>query len=84
MTHVDITDQQSYLHWLRHWFQKHHLYLNDRHDFFEQGALSSLETVSLILDIEKQFNGPLPEYAFSDPRFSTIAGLASILSELYG
>ncbi len=51
-------------------------------DFFKEEWLDSFKTLELITEIETTFDIILSDSAFNDPRFSTIAGLAEILTEI--
>lgn len=76
--------RDDYLKWLTDWFKKRMEMPADAIycDFFVEGWLDSFKTIELISEIETVLNIPLNDSTLSDPRFSTIFGLADILTEL--
>lgn len=74
--------------WLLRWFEKKgplpgktpesKLKLN----YFEAGLIDSLAVVQLVADIEAAFPIRFTDKHYQESRFSTIGGLAGIISEL--
>ena len=77
-------EKRDFIEWIRHWFQeKTDVSECDlESNFFGDGLLNSFKTLELIIDIESSLKISLPDSALTDPRFSTINGLADILLEL--
>lgn len=51
-------------------------------DYFGHGLLESIEVVELILEAEEKFSIGFEPDNMQDPRFSTLGGLAEIISEI--
>jgi D-alanine--poly(phosphoribitol) ligase subunit 2 len=74
--------------WLMEWFQKRGRYdnitgIDTLHaDYFASGLLKSLEVIEFVCEIEERFGVAFSETNFQDRRFSTVAGLSQIISEL--
>lgn len=79
-------EKREFVDWIINWFQEKAGVNNCdlESNFFNSGLLNSFTTLELVMDIESSLKLSLPDSALSDPRFSTINGLASILSELSG
>lgn len=77
-------EKKECIEWIEQWFRKKKDVIADikNVDFFRHNLLTSFETLELVLEIESHFKILLPENALTDPRFSTINGLADILTEL--
>jgi D-alanine--poly(phosphoribitol) ligase subunit 2 len=78
---------QKEIKWLLNWFKKKGINSPDKNDilslnYFEAGWIDSLGIIELICDIEFHFSIRFNELHFQDRRFSTISGLAEIISEL--
>jgi len=75
-----MTDYQD---WLIGWFHQRapevELQIDD--NYFITGVIDSLGVIELIEDIEKMFKVRFTENDFQDRRFSSVSGLAEILSE---
>lgn len=50
-------------------------------DLFSDGLLDSLGVVALIVGLESRFGLHFTEDDLQDPRFSTVAGLAALVTE---
>lgn len=76
--------KDDYLEWLKAWFgSKLQLPWDaDTRDIFSENGLTSLDTLTLVIDIENQLNISLTDESFVDKRFSTLLGLSEILDEL--
>lgn len=76
--------KDDYLEWLKDWFgTKLQLPQDaDTRDIFAENWLTSLDTLTLVIDIESKLNISLTDESFSDKRFSTMLGLSEILDEL--
>jgi D-alanine--poly(phosphoribitol) ligase subunit 2 len=72
--------------WVRQWFaETSGAPVPDSHwtkSYFEAGIIDSLGIISLVEAIETRFEVRLPPDTFQDRRFSTMAGLTEIISEL--
>ena len=69
--------------WVRAWFAaKGPLPEGPRADFFAAGIIDSLAVVQLVADIEAAFGIRFEDRHYQDPRFSTVGGLAELISEL--
>jgi acyl carrier protein len=70
--------------WLTGWFAARapDVVLTRDDNFFERQAIDSLGVIELIEDIEKQFTIRFTDRNFQDRRFSTIAGLTDIITEI--
>jgi len=71
------------LTWLHDWFHARQpaLVLQPEDNYFEAGAIDSLGVIELIEDVEQAFALRFSAEDFQDRRFSSIAGLASLLEE---
>ena len=76
-------EKNSYIQWLQQWLNKNteNPSINISDNLFETGALNSFQTLTLISAIESHFQMSLSDTIFTDPRFSTMDGIASILTE---
>ena len=77
-------EKNDYIQWLIQWFQENESVnsIDIESDFFANGLLGSLQTLKLVIDIESSFQLSLPDSALTNSKFSSINGLATILSEL--
>jgi len=73
----------DYQTWLVHWFaqQAPDASLTPQDNFFDVGAIDSFGVIELIEAAENAFDIRFTNDDFQDRRFSSIAGLAEILSE---
>ena len=53
-------------------------------DYLQSGLLTSLEIVELVSEIEDRFGIQFSEAEMQDPRFSTIGGLAELVTMVLG
>ena len=69
--------------WLALWFKERRLDLNlSPHDnYFELGAIDSFGVIELIEATETRFKIHFTETDFQDRRFTTLDGLAGMISE---
>ena len=73
--------------WLIEWFEtnsdvkRDELLENWDSYYLEMGYIDSFEFISLVSDIEEQFNIQFDNDQFEDRRFSTLSGLAGIIEE---
>lgn len=56
--------------------------LDEHADFFSKGYLDSLDVLTLVAEIEKEFEITIDSEYFIDRRFPTIIGLSEIISEI--
>ena len=77
-------EKEDYSEWITEWFRtKTGIAECDlKSNFFNTGLLNSFQTLELVMDIESSLKLSLPDSALTDPRFPTIKGLSTILSEL--
>lgn len=77
-------EKKGYAEWIIQWFkEKSDITSHDPDaNFFNTGLLNSFKTLELIMDIESTLKIAMPDSALTDSRFSSINGLADILSEL--
>lgn len=74
--------------WLTEWFRRrvgiaHELSKDEmEQNYFEAGWIDSLAIMDLIHDTEQYFRVRFNERHFQDRRFSTLSGLATILTEM--
>lgn len=73
-----------YINWLQNWFGSKITVPENAvtRDFFAERWLTSLDTLTLVVDIETKLHIRLTEESLNDKRFSTIVGLSEILAEL--
>jgi acyl carrier protein len=76
----------DYAAWLLDWFQQRspHVRLGPDDNYFSAGAIDSLGVIELIEDMERGFSVRFTQDDFQDRRFSSVAGLASLLAEKAG
>lgn len=73
--------------WLIDWFSKHsslsvaELEAASANDYLKQGIIDSFSFVMLISDIDDEYDIAFSNDDFLDPRFPTIDGLATMISE---
>jgi acyl carrier protein len=53
-------------------------------DYLQSGLLTSLEIVELVSEIENRFGMQFSETDMQDPRFSTIGGIAELVTMALG
>ncbi len=53
-------------------------------DYLQSGLLTSIEIVELVSEIENRFNMQFSETEMQDPRFSTIGGIAELVTAALG
>jgi acyl carrier protein len=53
-------------------------------DYLQSGLLTSLEIVELVSEIEDHFGMQFSETEMQDPRFSTVGGLAELVTMVLG
>jgi acyl carrier protein len=75
--------------WIVNWFSSRgKLHCNAREalgiDYLQSGLLTSLEIVELVGEIEDRFGMQFSETEMQDPRFSTIGGLAELVTAALG
>ena len=75
--------------WMVHWFSsrgKLHCSAKEAPgvDYLQSGLLTSLEIVELVSEIEDRFGIQFSETEMQDPRFSTIGGLAELVTMVHG
>jgi len=74
--------------WLRRWFRDRGAAAAGSApaeiDYFEVQWIDSLAVIELIEAIEQKFSVRFSETNFTDRRFSTLSGLATIIGELRG
>jgi len=75
------------MQWLVRWFESNTEFVAEPAvdpdlNYFERGLVDSMEVIELIEAIETHFDIRFNEDHFQDRRFSTIGGLAAIVTEL--
>ncbi len=75
--------KDDYLNWIKDWFGTKLKLPEDAigRDIFAERYLTSLDTITLVIDIETKLNIYLTDESFSDKRFSTMLGLSEMLAE---
>jgi len=74
--------------WIINWFientdlQESDIEKNLRENYLEIGWIDSLKFISFINDLEKKFQIHFSNESFQNREFSTISGLAKIISEI--
>lgn len=73
--------------WLIDWFANHsslstsELEVASKDDYLKKGIIDSFAFVTLISDIDDEYDITFTNEDFLDPRFSNIEGLATMISE---
>lgn len=68
--------------WLVRWFRRHGAAPEPKANYFEAGLIDSLAVVQLVADIEETFLIRFVDSHYQEERFSTLGGLAEIITEL--
>ena len=73
----------NYNEWLYEWFSKRNpdVNISKDTDYFNQNLIDSLGIIELVEDLEANFKIQFISNDFQDRRFSSIKGLAEIMSE---
>lgn len=76
----------DYRSWLFDWFHQRapHVVLAPEDNYFNAGAIDSFGVIELIEDIEQTYVVRFTQEDFQDRRFSSVAGLATLLAEKSG
>jgi len=77
-------EKKGYIEWILRWFYEKVTVdtIDIKSNFFTNGLLNSFQTLELVMSIETSLQISLPDSVLVDSKFSTIDGLAAILSEL--
>jgi D-alanine--poly(phosphoribitol) ligase subunit 2 len=69
--------------WLRQWFSERSpdVQLSSDDNYYEKKAIDSFGIIELIEEVEDSFQIDFSDHDFQDHRFSTIGGLANMISE---
>lgn len=69
--------------WLRRWFSERSpdVELSADDNYYERKAIDSFGIIELIEEVEDRFHIDFSDHDFLDHRFSTIAGLSTMISE---